>query len=358
MVLHRFDAFQRRHRGLGVPFAVLYKFLDDQGVYLAVVIAFYAFLSIFPLFLLLSSVLGFVLAGQEGLQDAIIATATELLPVLGEQIQRRGLSGSPLSITLGIVGALYGGLGVASAVQNALNTVWNVPRGRRPNPVMLRLKGIVLIIMIGAFVVATTILSQLTTAFDAFGTPLGPWSKILATGGALLMSVGLFVLLTRFGVAHDVRHRTMLPGAVLAALLWQLLQTGGGALIGYYASRAPVTEGVFGVVVGLLLWMFLATVALVLCFEVNAVLARRLYPRSVVAPLTEDAELTPADRSAYANLARMQALKSFENVDVTFDRADEDSDDLRTGAEPSKRPRRTGAHVADGHGRPRDRTRR
>ena len=60
----RFDAYQRRHRWLGVPIAVSYKFVDDQGGYLAALITYYGFLSLFPLLLIFSTVLGFLLPGN------------------------------------------------------------------------------------------------------------------------------------------------------------------------------------------------------------------------------------------------------------------------------------------------------
>ena len=59
----RLDRFQQRHPGAGFPLAVIYKYVDDSGAYLAALIAYYGFVSLFPLLLLLSTVLGFVLPG-------------------------------------------------------------------------------------------------------------------------------------------------------------------------------------------------------------------------------------------------------------------------------------------------------
>ena len=55
----RFDVLQQRHPALGLPLAVIYKYVDDQGSYLAALIAYYALVSLFPL--LPSTVLGWVL---------------------------------------------------------------------------------------------------------------------------------------------------------------------------------------------------------------------------------------------------------------------------------------------------------
>lgn len=57
-VVRRIDGYQRRHRWLGVPLAVVYKFVDDQGSYLAALVTYYGFLSLFPLLLVMSTVLG------------------------------------------------------------------------------------------------------------------------------------------------------------------------------------------------------------------------------------------------------------------------------------------------------------
>ncbi|HST63561.1 MAG TPA: ribonuclease BN, partial [Mycobacteriales bacterium] len=57
----RVDRFQRRHPAAGYPLAVAYKFFDDQGNFLTAMITYYAFLSVFPLLLLLISILGYAL---------------------------------------------------------------------------------------------------------------------------------------------------------------------------------------------------------------------------------------------------------------------------------------------------------
>jgi uncharacterized BrkB/YihY/UPF0761 family membrane protein len=55
-----FDRFQQRHRSIGFPLAVLQKYADDQGGYHAATITYYGFFAIFPLLLVLTTVLGFV----------------------------------------------------------------------------------------------------------------------------------------------------------------------------------------------------------------------------------------------------------------------------------------------------------
>ena len=85
-ITDRLDATQRRHRALGFPLAVLYKYIDDQGSYLAALITYYAFVSLFPLLLLLSTVLGWLLVGHPALRENVLNSALSQFPVIGSQL--------------------------------------------------------------------------------------------------------------------------------------------------------------------------------------------------------------------------------------------------------------------------------
>ena len=118
-----------------VPLAVLYKYLDDQGGYLAALMTYYAFASLFPLLLILATVLGIVLNGDAGEQNRLLHSALAEFPVIGGQLQApKGLSGGAAGLTVGVLGALYGGLGVAQALQNAMNTALAGPAQPPPEP--------------------------------------------------------------------------------------------------------------------------------------------------------------------------------------------------------------------------------
>ena len=82
------DAYQRRHRRIGFPIAVIYKFGDDQGPYLTALITYYGFLSLFPLLLLLTTVLGFVLQDNPDLQAQLVDSTLAELPIVGSPAAR------------------------------------------------------------------------------------------------------------------------------------------------------------------------------------------------------------------------------------------------------------------------------
>src|ERR1700760_1856037 len=102
-MVSRADAYQWRHRWAGLPVAVLYKFIDDQGTYLAAQITYYGFVAAFPLLLLLATILGYALHGNPHLQRQVLDSALAQFPVIGDQITAniRSLRGSPFGLVIG-----------------------------------------------------------------------------------------------------------------------------------------------------------------------------------------------------------------------------------------------------------------
>jgi YihY family inner membrane protein len=319
--VERVDAFQRRHRSVGFPLAVVYKFVDDQGAYLTALITYFGFLSLFPLLLLMVTVLGYLLAGDAGLRDRLVDSALSRFPVMGDEIAENvtTLEGNRVALVVGILVSLYGGLGVAQALQAAFNRVWAVPRNARPNPLLARLRSSAMLLVIGAGVLASTVLSAVSAGADTLGE-VGVGLGVLVALVGVAVNAGLFLLAFRLLTARDVPWAAHLPGAVGAAVVWQLLQLGGAYYVRHALAGASATYGAFGVVLGLIAWIYLGSLVVVLAAEVNVVRARRLWPRNLLTPFTDDVDLTRADERAYTSYARSERHKGFQTVDVEFDR--------------------------------------
>lgn len=316
----RVDAFQQRHPAVGIPIAVIYKFIDDQGSYLAALITYYGFVSLFPLLLLLSTVLNFALHGDPGLQHRVLTSALGQFPLISAQLKDpRHISGSGAGLVFGILGTLYGGLGVAQAAQNAMNTMWRVPRNSRPNPLKARLRSLFLLGVVAVFIAGTTVLSALTSSAGEFGASVGGGLRVVLLLVSLVVNTAVFTVAFRVATAADISVRQTLPGATAAAIGWQVLQIFGTAYVAHIVKHATVTSSVFALVLGLLAWIYLEAMIVVLAVEYNVVRAYELYPRALLTPLTDDVDLTRADRAAYTSQAKAQRSKGFENIDVTFD---------------------------------------
>jgi membrane protein len=316
----RVDAFQRRHPVAGFPIGVIYKFGEDQGPYLAALITYYGFLSLFPLLLLLTSVLGFVLDGRPELQQQILDSTLSQFPVIGDELaDPQGLQGSIGAIIVGGLIALYGALGVAQAIQNAMYVSWSVPRNRRPNPIRARLRSLSLIAVAGIAIVATTIMSGAGSNARAFGADVGRWGTVAAIIVSIIVNGAVFVAMFRIFRPDRVRRRDVILGAIVAAVIWQFLQFFGAAFVGNVVKDSGATYGVFALVLGLLAWIFLAAVGVVIGSEINVVRTKRLYPRALLTPFTDNVDLTAADRRAYLDAVNAQQFKGFQSVTVQYE---------------------------------------
>ncbi|MFD9687188.1 YihY/virulence factor BrkB family protein [Kitasatospora sp. NPDC059146] len=319
-LLDRLDDYQRRHRRVGAVLAVIYKFVDDQGAYLAALITYYGFLSVFPVLLLLVTALGFALHGDPQLQQQILHSALGRFPVIGDQIATNihSLQGNGPALGIGIAGSLYGASGVAQAIQNAFDTVWAVPRHRRRNAVAARLRGLPLLGLLAAAVAVSGALATIAATADVGPAPLDSLVRAGAGPLAVLVDSGLLLLAFKLLIGDGPPVRRLWPEALGAALVWQLLLSAGTYYVGHVLRGATATYGLFGIVLGLMAWLYLAALALVACAEVTAVRHLRLWPRGLASPFVHDADLTGADRRAYTAYATAAAYTAGTRIRVGF----------------------------------------
>ncbi|MEV7596016.1 YihY/virulence factor BrkB family protein [Kitasatospora sp. NPDC089797] len=319
-LLRRLDDYQRGHPRVGLVPAIVYKFVDDQGAYLAALITYYGFLSVFPALLLLVTVLGFALHGDPRLQQQILHSALGQFPVIGDQIAGniRSLQGNGTALGIGVAGSLYGASGVAQAVQNAFDTVWGIPRHRRRTAVAARARGIPLLgLMVGA-AGASGVLTTVGATVDVGSAPLNSLLRAAAGPLAIVVNGAALLLAFKLLIGYDLRVRLLWPEALGAAFVWQLLLSAGTYYVGHVLKGATATYGLFGIVLGLMAWLYLAALVLVACAESAAVRHLRLWPRGLATPFVADPDLTVADRRAYTSYATAAAFTAGEDVSVEF----------------------------------------
>ncbi|MCW2769451.1 MAG: ribonuclease [Aeromicrobium sp.] len=314
------DAFQRKHRVVGFPIAVVYKYFDDQGAYLSAILTYYAFIAIFPLLLLSTSILGFVLQGDDDLRDRLLNSALSQFPIIGDQLGRpNGLQGSTSAIVIGSVAAIYGAMGLGQALQNAANVAWSVPRNSRANPFLLRFRSLLFLAIGGVGILLLAVATSVLANPDALGADLAPTIGLVSRVVGFVLTVVIFVAVFRLISLGRAKVRAVFPGAFVTAVLWQVLQWIGNTYVREVIGKANEVNQTFALVLGLLAFIYIAAIMVVMGLEVNVVLRRRLYPRALLTPFTDNVVLTPADQKAYAAYAKSQRHKGFQSVEVTFE---------------------------------------
>jgi membrane protein len=304
-LMHSADRLQQGRPWLALPVATWKKFGDDQAGNLAALIAYYAFLSIFPLLLVLVTVLGIVLKDNSTLHQELLNSTLANYPVIGEQLKSHvhPLQETGAALVVGIVVTVLGARGVAGAITNAMNTAWAVPMLQRPGFPWSLVRNLALMAVIGIGQVGTVFLSGI--AGGAGHLLSGAAAHIGALLVSLVLNIGVFWLSFRLGTAREVRARDMLLGAVISGIAWQLLQALGGYLVAHQLARSSSLYGTFGIVLGLLAWLYLQAQITLYAVELNVVRVRRLWPRSMSPP-----PLTEADVLAYRLYAAAQQRRA------------------------------------------------
>jgi membrane protein len=305
------DQFQKRLPGLSFVVGVWKKFNDDQAGNLAALIAYYAFVSIFPLLLILFTVLNIVLRDNQSLQNEVISSALTDYPGFGSLLQNsiKSFNETGPALVFGVILTVLGTRGVANAIQNALNSVWEVPRERRPGFPWswLRSFGLILVVGVGEIVISVA------SGFVSAATFLPGFAlKAAGTAVTLVFNIGLFWLAFRLATAKAITWRELAPGAVGGGIVWQILQLVGGYYVTHELVHSQSLYGqTIGVVLGLIAWLYLQAEATLYVAEANVVWVRKLWPRSLAPP-----PLTKEDARAYELYAQAQDRSKYETVDV------------------------------------------
>ena len=277
----RADAFQRSNRFAGFVYGVVKKAGDDKGSNLAALITYYGFFSLFPLLLVAFTVLGFVLQGNDSLRADVASTLQQRLPLPG--ISADSISGSGLALVVGIVLTLWSGLGATQVAQDALNTVWDVPRHEQPSFVKKRLLGLAILAVIGVGLLAATVASSLA----AF---LGPAAGIGGVLASVVLNTAVIAGLFRIMVERPLGWSEIRLGALVGGVGWTVLQLIGGWYTERLVNNADKTYGTFAVVIGLLSWIYLQSQVFIYAAEIASVSSRSLWPRALITERPTDAD--------------------------------------------------------------------
>jgi YihY family inner membrane protein len=329
--IRRIDATQRRFTPTAFVFGVIKKYGDDNGGVLVSNLAYSAFVSLFPLLLVLVTILGLIASIDATFKMDVLNAVAGQVPLIGNQLTgnvHQLKRSSVIGLIVGVAGLIWGSAGLAQAGLFTMEQVWNLPGPARPGYAQRLGRAGLFLCLLGGGVIVTTGLASLTTYLHsglAFKIPL----ELLTAAFNVGMYIGAFRALTPKGVPT----RSLLPGAVTGGILWTVLQVLGTWLIHHYLHSDTV-YGVFGTVLGLLAWIYIAVEITVYSAEINVVLNRRLWPRAIVQP-----PLTEADRSSMALQALQNQRRPEQHITVTFD-------DRGSGAEAPARTPQTPDEVA------------
>jgi membrane protein len=255
-------------------------FFDDQVTHHAAALTYYALMSMFPVLLLAVSMLGLLGEFPETYNAIIdylrdVVPATTLAPIdeaLRAALESKG--SALLGLVLGVLAALYGGIGYLEAARRALNVVFESRHGR--SFIRRKLTDAASLIVLMTLVLATVILMFAGGGVveDLLGSDAATVWRIARWPAAVATALLVFAFL--YFVTPDVEQRAfrwVTPGAVAGVAVWLLASFGFSEFLHHFSS-INVTYGSFAAAIILLIWLWLTNVALLFGAEVNAEIER------------------------------------------------------------------------------------
>lgn len=307
--IKRVDRYQQKHSWLAFPIAVYKKYGDDDGGDQAALLTYYAFLSLFPLLLVLVSIAEIISKRYPGIGNGLIDSAFNYFPVLGTQLQENihAPHRSGIGLLVGTLIILIGARGVAFGIQAVANNIWGIPRDERSNFLKKTLRSMGLIFIGGGGLVITSAMVSYLYHWS------GMSAKILALSISLILNFGAFLVIYRMCVSRQVKTHDLLRGTLVMTLAWQILQSLGSFIILDKLRGFSTIYGVFALVLGLLFWISIQAQVILYAMEIDVVHAKKLWPRSLVSP-TE----TTADKRVTGSYAETEKRAKKEEVNVRF----------------------------------------
>jgi YihY family inner membrane protein len=309
-LIKKIDDFQRSHGFFGYIYAVIKKYGDDNAGYQSALITYYGLLSLFPLLIIFTTVTRVLIKHDNALRQKIITSVTHYFPILGNQIQSSIHSSQKTGLILivSILVTLYGARGGASAIQFSLSNIWREPACKRPNFTSNLTRSLSIIGIGGIGFILASLLSGFTVILghDVI-------VKILATLVSILVIWVTLIAVFKLAIAGNKKIKEVILGAGFAAILMEILQIAGNAIIAHELRNLHSVYGTFALVIGLMFWIYLQAEVILYGAEIDVVKHFHLYPRGIL-----QSSLTTKDKEAFEKYAEAEKRHKDETIKVSF----------------------------------------
>jgi membrane protein len=241
----------------------------------ASLLAYTGLLTVFPLLLAATTVLGLVLEDNEQLREDIIDSALSQIPVVGDALlaNKGQISGSWWALAIGLAGALWGSLRAFVALQTALDDIWEIETSR-DNFIFQRLRALIGIAVIFLGQAGSVVLAAVVSHAG-----LPRIGQVFITVGGLALNTVIVASMYRFLTSRDTTWQMVWPGAVLTGVLFTVLQFVGTNIMSRQVANAGEVYGAFAGLIALAAWISLHGLVALVGAEINATRERRRLAR-------------------------------------------------------------------------------
>jgi uncharacterized BrkB/YihY/UPF0761 family membrane protein len=287
-LVERIDRLQRTQPAFGFPWAVVKRYIEDRGNWLGALISYYGFFSLYPLLVAFTTVATWLLADRPKTLQRILSAVWSKVPFASDEManlvseQVQDMSGQGWIAAVSLLVSLWGAIGVVRVLQDAVNTMWCVPRYLRPHYVGKVARGALMLTLLGVGVIGSAVVAGVTIAVD-----LPVLATVGATAGNIALSAGITLAIYRLVLGRSVAFSELWPGALIMGVGTWALTLIGGLYVQRIVARMTSVFGPFASTIGLLAYVSLLLQLFVLATEVNVVRSKRLWPRALTHDLGE-----------------------------------------------------------------------
>lgn len=279
-MISKLDAYQQKHSLPAFIVAVIKRYNDDEAGNQSALITYYGFLSLFPLLLVLTSVLEIISNGNDQFKDKIISSAGSYFPILGDRLQSniQGPNKTGIILFFALLFTFYGARGGADAFRNAINTLWHIPKDKRqsfPNTILGSFK---IIIVGGVGLLSSALISTYATGLGRSFV-----FQILASFiSTIIITTTLYIVIDISLEEPSKLKFEIFLAALFSAMGILLLQRLGGYILTNQLRNLNDLYGTFAIVLGLIFWIYLQAKVMLFAVVASIVLKHHLWPISLV----------------------------------------------------------------------------
>lgn len=256
------------------------RFKEENVTLLASALAYYFLLSVFPLMIVALAIIPyFNISAGDVMQFMSSIIPGELTSIFEENIVMLVEQPQGGLLTIGIIGALWSASNGINAFIKASNEAYNVEETR--SFIVVRLIAFGLTIgMILAFVIAILLpvfgntIIEFFMSFLGMTTEMGFLFQILRYVVSIIVITALLICLYHFAPNKKIPFKHVLPGALTASILWQIISFGFSIYISNFGNYSA-TYGSLGGIIILMIWFFLTGIILITGAIINVIYHNR-----------------------------------------------------------------------------------
>lgn len=276
-IKQKIDNYQRRNSLVGFSYAVIKKYGEDEVGKKAALLTYYGFLSIFPLLLIITTLISIFTANDPQAQATATETISRYIPAIGDQLynQIHSINKNGFALIGALLFTVYGARGAVESFRESAKNIWQEPI--RSENIAKKVARSSLILFIG--VAGLTIASVATGFVSDTGNSI--LIKLASVTVNIFVLYWVFIVVLKISLDRKIRVKKIRTGALMAAAGLVTLQIVGGVIITQQLKTLDTLYSVFALPLGLMFWVYLQSQVVYLSVVASVVSQKKLWPRAI-----------------------------------------------------------------------------